>query len=56
MNNAVYGKTTKNMRKGVKKRIAKNSKEFIKYTSKSTCVRWNLYDEKLATIHERNYH
>ena len=38
MNNAVYGKTMENMRKRVKPRTVKNQKDFIKYTSKPTCV------------------
>ena len=34
LNNAVYGKTMKNMRKRIKIRVVKNAKDFIKYTSK----------------------
>ena len=34
LNNAVYGKTTENMRKIIKIRIVKNAIDFIKYTSK----------------------
>ena len=37
MNNAVYGKTMENLRKRIK-RAVKNSQDFIKYTSRSTCV------------------
>ena len=53
MNNAVYGKTMENMRKRVKIRIVKNEKDFIKYTSKPICVRWNIYDKKLVPIYEK---
>ena len=34
-------------------RIVKNKKEFIKYSSKSTYVRWNIYGKILASIHEK---
>ena len=44
MNNAVYGKTMENMRKRIKIRLVTNEKDNIKYTSKPTCVRWNIYD------------
>ena len=43
-----------NMRKRViKRRIVKNENDIIKYTSKATCVRWNIYDKKLVAIHEK---
>ena len=38
MNNTVYGKTMENMRKRIKIRVIKNSHDFIKYTSRPTCV------------------
>ena len=53
MNNAVYCKTMENMRKIVKIRIVKNDKDFIKYTSKPTCVSWNIYGIILAAIREK---
>ena len=53
MNNAVYGETMEKMRKRVKTRIVKNKKYFIKYTSKTTCINWNIYDKKLVGIHEK---
>ena len=43
-----------NMRKRViKRRIVKNENDIIKYTSKATCVRWNIYGKKLVAIHEK---
>ena len=51
MNNAAYGKTMENIRKRVKIRIIKNKKDFIKYTSKTTYVRWNIHRKKAAAIH-----
>ena len=53
MNNVVYEKTMENIRKRLKIRIIKNKKDFVKYTSKPTCVRWNIYRKKLAKIHEK---
>ena len=38
LNNAVYSKTMENMRKRINIRVAKNAKDFIKYTSRPTCV------------------
>ena len=38
MNNVVYGKTIKNLRKRIKRRVVKTSQDFIKYTSRPTCV------------------
>ena len=38
LNNVVYGIKWENMRKRIKIRIVKNSQDFIKYTSRPTCV------------------
>ena len=53
MNNTVYGKTMENMRKRVKITVAKNSQDFIKYTSRPTCVNWKVFENNLAAIHEK---
>ena len=48
LNNAVYGKTMENMRKRIKIRVVKNTKDFIKYTSRPTCVDWKVFEDNLA--------
>ena len=53
LNNAVYGKTMENMRKIIKIRVVKNAKDFIKYTSRPTCVNWKVFENNLAAIHEK---
>ena len=53
LNNAAYGKTMENMRKRIKLRVVKNAKDFIKYTSRSTCVNWEVFENNLAAIHEK---
>ena len=44
MNDAAYGKTMENMRKRVKIRVLKNAEDFIKYTSRPTCVNWKVFE------------
>ena len=41
------------MRKRIKIRIVKNSQDFIKYTSRPTCVNWKVFENNLAAIHEK---
>ena len=53
MNNSVYGKTMENLRKRIKIRVVKNSQDFIKYTSRPTCVNWKVFENNLATIHKK---
>ena len=50
MNNSVYGKTMENLRKRIKIRVVKNSQDFIKYTSRPTCVNWKVFENDLAAI------
>ena len=53
LNNAVYGKIMENMRKRIKIKIVKNSKDFIKYTSRPTCVSSKVFENNLAAINEK---
>ena len=53
INNSVYCKTMENLRKRIKIRVVKNSQDFIKYTSRSTCVNWKVFENNLAAIHEK---
>ena len=52
MINSVYGKTMENLRKRINVRLVNNTKDFLKYTSRSTCVTHNLFDQDYAAIHE----
>ena len=42
-----------NLRKRIKIRVVKNSPNFIKYTSRPTCVNWKVFENNLAAIHEK---
>ena len=53
LNNAVYDKTIENMRKRIKIRVVKDSQDFIKYTSRPTCINWKVFENNLAAIHEK---
>ena len=52
-NNAVYGKTMENMRKRIKIRITTNEKDFIKYSSRPTCISHVKFGKNLVVIHEK---
>ena len=41
------------MRKRIKIRVVKNAKDFIKYTSRPTCVNWKVFENNLVAIHEK---
>ena len=53
MNISVYGKAMENLRKRIKIRVLKNSQDFIKYTSRPTCVNCKVFENSLAAIHEK---
>ena len=48
MSNAVYDKTIGNLKKRIKIRVTKNSQDFIKYTSRPTCVNWKAFKNNLG--------
>ena len=42
-----------NMRKRIKISIVKNSHDFIRYTSRPTCVNWKVFENNLVAVHEK---
>ena len=52
MINSVYGKTIENLRKRINVRFVNNKKDFLKYTSRPTCVTHKLFNKDYAAIHE----
>ena len=52
MISSVYGKTMENLRKRINVRFVNNEKDFLKYTSKPTCVSYKLFNKNFAAIHE----
>ena len=50
--NSIYGKTMENLRKRIHLRLVNNAKDFLKYTSRPTCVAHRLFDKNFAAIHE----
>ena len=52
MINSVYGKSMENLRKKINVRSVNNRKDFLKYTSKATCVTHKLFNKNFAAIHE----
>ena len=52
MINSVYGKAMENLRKRINVRFANNKKDFLKYTSRPTCVTHKLFNENFAATHE----
>ncbi|KAL9988938.1 hypothetical protein ACROYT_G003434 [Oculina patagonica] len=52
MNNSVFGKTMKNLRKRVDVRLATNEKKLLKMTSKPTYVSSKIFNEDLVAVHK----
>ena len=53
LNNAVYEKTMKNIRKRIKIRITINEKDFLKYASRPTYISHKRFGKNLVAIHEK---
>ena len=53
LNDGVYVKTMENMRKRIKRRVVKNSQDFVKYTLRPTCINWKVFENNLAAINEK---
>ena len=41
------------MRKRIKIKVAKNSQDFVKYTSRPTSINWKVFENNLAAINEK---
>ena len=55
MNNAVYGvygKTRENLRKRVDVKVVNNKKDYLRWTSKPSCVAQKIFDNDLVAIHK----
>ena len=52
MINSVYGKTMENLRKRINVRLINNAKDFLKYTSRPTCISQKIFGKDYAAIHE----
>ena len=52
MNNAVYGKTTKNLRNRIDVKLVSNEKDYLKWTPKPSCMSHKMFDKGLVPIHK----
>ena len=52
MNNAVYGKTTENLRKRIDAKLVKNKKDYLKWTSKPSYISHKIFGNNLDAIRE----
>ena len=52
MINSVYGKTMENLRKRVNVRLVNKPDDFVKYTSRPTCITHKIFGKDYAAIHE----
>ena len=52
MINSIYGKIMENLRKRINVRLANKAEDFLKYTSKPTCITHKVFGENCSGIHE----
>ena len=52
MINSVYGKAMENLRIRINARLVNKGEDFLKYTSKPTCVTHKIFGKYYAAIHE----
>ena len=52
MNNSVFGKTMKNLRKRVDVKLVMDERKLMKLTSKPTFVTDEIFNEKLVAVHK----
>ena len=50
INNAVYGKTMKNLRNRIDVKLASNEKDYLNWTSKPSCMSHKIFDKDLVPI------
>ena len=50
MNNAVYGKTMKNVKNSINVELVSNKKDDLKLTSNSNCVSYKIFENDLVAI------
>ena len=53
MNNAIYGKTVKNLRNRIDVKLGNNEKDYLKYASKPSYMSHKIFDNNLVVIRER---
>ena len=50
MNNAVYEKTMENLRNRIDVKLVSNKKDYLKWTSKPSCMSHKIFDNDLVVI------
>ena len=54
INNAVYGKTMKNLRNRIDVKLVSNKKDYLEWTSKPSFMSQNVFDNYLVEICKSN--